>query len=74
MLHILEGSRVASSLRQNESRGAKALRLFVFHRLKRATEAGAAVAVCLAGGYAVRSEDTVEIHCNSVRAAEALIQ
>ena len=36
---------------------------------KRATEAGAAVAVCLAGGYAVRSEDTVEIHCNTVRAA-----
>ena len=38
---------------------------------KRATEAGAAVAVCLAGGYAVRPEDTVEIHCNTVRAAEA---
>ncbi len=36
---------------------------------KRASEAGAAVAVCLAGGYAVRSEDTVEIHCNTVRAA-----
>ena len=39
---------------------------------KRATEAGAAVAVCLAGGYAVRSEDTVEVHCNTVRAAAAL--
>ena len=36
---------------------------------KRAREAGAAVAVCLAGGYALRPEDTVEIHCNTVRAA-----
>jgi hypothetical protein len=36
---------------------------------KRATEAGAAVAVCLAGGYAARPEDTVEVHCNTVRAA-----
>jgi hypothetical protein len=36
---------------------------------KQATEAGAAVAVCLAGGYAVGPEDTVEIHCNTVRAA-----
>jgi hypothetical protein len=35
--------------------------------------AGAGVAVCLAGGYALRTDDTVEIHCNTVRAAnEAL--
>jgi acetoin utilization deacetylase AcuC-like enzyme len=34
--------------------------------------AGAPVAVCLAGGYAVRLRDTVEIHCNTGRAcAEA---
>ena len=40
---------------------------------ERATSAGVAVAVCLAGGYAVRTDDTVEIHCNTVRAArEAL--
>jgi acetoin utilization deacetylase AcuC-like enzyme len=31
--------------------------------------AGAAVAVCLAGGYAQRTDDTVEIHCNTVRTA-----
>ena len=31
--------------------------------------AGAAVAVCLAGGYALSADDTVEIHCNTVRAA-----
>jgi acetoin utilization deacetylase AcuC-like enzyme len=30
---------------------------------------GAPVAVCLAGGYALRTDDTVEIHCNTVRAA-----
>jgi acetoin utilization deacetylase AcuC-like enzyme len=35
----------------------------------RARQAGAAVAVCLAGGYALRTDDTVEIHCNTVRAA-----
>jgi acetoin utilization deacetylase AcuC-like enzyme len=35
------------------------------------TRAGAAVAVCLAGGYALRTDDTVEIHCNTVRAARA---
>jgi acetoin utilization deacetylase AcuC-like enzyme len=35
---------------------------------ERATSAGVAVAVCLAGGYALRPEDTVEIHCNTVRA------
>ena len=34
--------------------------------------AGAAVAVCLAGGYALRTDDTVEIHCNTVRAARAM--
>lgn len=34
-----------------------------------AREAGAAVAVTLAGGYAVRTEDTIEIHCNTVKAA-----
>jgi len=40
---------------------------------ERTTSAGVAVAVCLAGGYAVRTDDTVEIHCNTVRAArEAL--
>jgi len=33
-----------------------------------AVQAGAAVAVCLAGGYAMRADDTVEIHCNTVRA------
>lgn len=35
--------------------------------------AGVPVAVCLAGGYAVRLEDTVEIHCGTGRAvAEAI--
>ncbi|MDH3290475.1 MAG: histone deacetylase [Gemmatimonadota bacterium] len=34
-------------------------------------EAGVAVAVTLAGGYARQQEDTVEIHCNTVRAAVA---
>jgi hypothetical protein len=29
------------------------------------------VAITLAGGYAVRVEDTVEIHANTWRAAEA---
>jgi acetoin utilization deacetylase AcuC-like enzyme len=33
-----------------------------------AAQAGASVAVCLAGGYAMRPDDTVEIHCNTVRA------
>jgi acetoin utilization deacetylase AcuC-like enzyme len=32
-------------------------------------EAGVPVAVTLAGGYARQQEDTVEIHCNTVRAA-----
>jgi acetoin utilization deacetylase AcuC-like enzyme len=34
-------------------------------------EAGVPVAVTLAGGYARQQEDTVEIHCNTVRAAVA---
>jgi acetoin utilization deacetylase AcuC-like enzyme len=38
---------------------------------ERVTRAGAAVAVCLAGGYALRTEDTVEIHSNTIRAAHA---
>ncbi|MGH7537768.1 MAG: histone deacetylase family protein [Gemmatimonadales bacterium] len=38
-----------------------------------ARSAGAAVAVCLAGGYALRSDDTVEIHCNTVRTARAAL-
>src|SRR5437870_941855 len=36
---------------------------------RQAASAGVAVAVCLAGGYALRTEDTVEIHCNTVRTA-----
>ena len=36
---------------------------------QQAASAGVAVAVCLAGGYALRTEDTVEIHCNTVRTA-----
>jgi acetoin utilization deacetylase AcuC-like enzyme len=35
----------------------------------RARAAGAAVAAVLAGGYAVNASDTIEIHCNTVRAA-----
>lgn len=38
---------------------------------ERARSAGAAVAVCLAGGYAMQPDDTVEIHCNTVRAAQS---
>ncbi|MGD2217416.1 MAG: histone deacetylase [Gemmatimonadales bacterium] len=37
--------------------------------LRMAAEASAPVAVTLAGGYARRFEDTVEIHCETVRAA-----
>ena len=37
---------------------------------ERATNAGVAVAVSLAGGYALSADDTVEIHCNTVRAAK----
>jgi len=36
---------------------------------QRAASSGVPVAVCLAGGYALRTEDTVEIHCNTVQAA-----
>jgi acetoin utilization deacetylase AcuC-like enzyme len=40
-----------------------------------ARENGAAVAVTLAGGYAVRVEDTVTIHCNTAKAAaESLVR
>lgn len=39
--------------------------------LAAAREAGAAVAVTLAGGYAIRLSDTVEIHCATVEAAMA---
>lgn len=35
--------------------------------------AGASVAIVLAGGYAVRPDDTIEIHCNTVRAAATCI-
>ena len=35
-------------------------------------EAGIPVAVTLAGGYANRTDDTVGIHCNTVRAANAM--
>lgn len=37
----------------------------------RAASEHVAVAVCLAGGYALNPDDTVEIHCNTVRAAAA---
>jgi len=36
---------------------------------ERAASAGIAVAVCLAGGYALDPDDTVDIHCNTLRAA-----
>ncbi len=36
---------------------------------QQAATSGVPVAVCLAGGYALRTEDTVEIHCNTIRAA-----
>jgi acetoin utilization deacetylase AcuC-like enzyme len=35
-------------------------------------EGGAAVAVVLAGGYAIDANDTVEIHANTVRAASTM--
>ncbi len=42
--------------------------------MESALKAGAPVAVTLAGGYAYRVEDTVLIHCNTVKAAaEALL-
>jgi acetoin utilization deacetylase AcuC-like enzyme len=37
---------------------------------EKCAEAGVPVAVTLAGGYAVDPDDTVEIHCNTVREAE----
>ncbi len=40
----------------------------------RAAEAGVAVAVVLAGGYALRSDDTIQIHCNTARAARAAVR
>lgn len=39
--------------------------------LDAARTAGVPLAVVLAGGYAIRRDDTVEIHCNTVRAAAA---
>jgi len=42
---------------------------FVFRALE---DAGVPVTAVLAGGYAVHQEDTVEIHCNTVRAALAV--
>jgi len=41
----------------------------VYGRLR---AAGIPVAVTLAGGYASNTDDTVEIHCNTVRAAKAI--
>ncbi len=40
---------------------------FVFHSC---AEVGVPVAVTLAGGYAIQPDDTVEIHCNTVREAK----
>ena len=40
---------------------------------ERAMAAGIPVAVCLAGGYATRTDDTVEIHCTTVREAAAAL-
>ena len=40
--------------------------------LEEAASRGIGVAVTLAGGYAIRPDHTVEIHCGSVRAAAAL--
>lgn len=41
--------------------------------LERCHAAGVPVAIVLAGGYAVRQTDTVEIHCNTVRAARECV-
>jgi len=50
--------------------GLKARDRLVFELAK---EQGAAVGVTLAGGYAVKLEDTVSIHCNTaIAAAESL--
>ncbi len=38
--------------------------------LERLREAGVPTVVTLAGGYAMRQEDTVEIHCNTVRESQ----
>jgi len=42
--------------------------------IETALRAGVPVAVTLAGGYAVRLEDTVQIHCNTVLAALEAVQ
>lgn len=42
--------------------------------LEACRDQGVPVAVCLAGGYAVRLDDTVEIHANTGRACAALIR
>lgn len=43
------------------------------HVLGTLADAGVPVAVTLAGGYAVDPRDTVEIHCNTVRAAKQAV-
>lgn len=48
--------------------GLRARDELVFRRCR---EAGVPVAVCLAGGYAIRPDDTVEIHCGTARAARS---
>lgn len=42
--------------------------------LEAAARAGSAVAITLAGGYARRLSDTVEIHCNTVRVARHVLE
>ncbi len=39
----------------------------------RSRERGNPVAVVLAGGYALRHDHTVEIHCETVRAAKKVV-
>ena len=39
--------------------------------LRQAASRGIPLAICLAGGYAERTEDTVAIHCTTVEAAMA---
>jgi acetoin utilization deacetylase AcuC-like enzyme len=41
--------------------------------LEMSREAGAAVAAVLAGGYALRTDDTIEIHTNTVREAKRAV-
>jgi acetoin utilization deacetylase AcuC-like enzyme len=48
--------------------GLRARDELVFRRCR---DAGVPVAVCLAGGYAIRLDDTVEIHCSTARVARA---